>query len=121
VLGADGVEDAAPNLEAEADAAGSMADLLQLRSQLGQELQDYMLRHVCMPQLLGSGNASLPKKVGLLLHIFWMMLGPPRLRALVATCANIVSFTTDMGTELGLWDFEACGFGSVLPGWVSHS
>lgn len=72
-----------------------------------------------MPQMLASGNASLAKKVTLLLHTLWMTIGPPRMHGVLNVCNNIMSFTTDMGTELGLAEFEAKDLRSVLPSWLS--
>ena len=70
------------------------------------------------PQCLGVGATSLPTKVRLTLHIFWMLCVPPRLHNLMECLKNFVSFTTDLGTESGIASFEAPSVRSVMPTWM---
>ena len=99
-------------------ASESMLELLRIRADFGDQLCRIIHTHVCIPQLLGSGNASLPKKADLLLHALWLMVSPPRLHGVATVCSNLAAFTTDIGTEMGLGDFEARSLGSLLAPWV---
>ena len=71
-----------------------------------------------MPQCLAVGGTSLMHKVRVILHIFWMMGGPDRLASVIRRAASIVSFTTDLGTEMGLSDVVAPSVRAALPPWI---
>ena len=93
-------------------------DLLARRAQLVDDLTARMLRHVNLPQFLGSGSAKLEHKVKSMMFLFWMMASPPRHLSILEASRSLVSFTTDMGTELGLAEFEAWNLVDVLPPWM---
>ena len=92
-------------------------DIFDWRALLEKRIGERMVRTVNLPQFLASGATSLANKVRLLVFIMWMMSCPPRVQQVRLACANLICFTTDMGTELGLGDFEAT-FRSVLPEWI---
>eukprot|EP00959_Pyramimonas_sp_CCMP1952_P069737 1455598-Pyramimonas_sp.AAC.1 len=46
------------------------------------------------------------------------MSSPPRHMSILSALRNIISFTTDMGTELGLADFETYRLADVLQPWL---
>ena len=76
-----------------------------------------MVRIVNLPQFLASGAATLANKVRLLVFVLWMSVPPPRVASVRTVVANVVCATTDMGTELGIGEFEA-PLRSVLPAWA---
>eukprot|EP00959_Pyramimonas_sp_CCMP1952_P123782 2587916-Pyramimonas_sp.AAC.1 len=86
-------------------------------ARLTREVEGYLLRHVCVPQFLGSGASSLTYKAKCVVFLMYLMSREPRLLSLLGACRNVVSFTSDMGTELGLADFE-CTMKDILPPWV---
>jgi hypothetical protein len=95
--------------------------LLTRRAEIGRLLESRFGILPSIPQMLASGNAGVSKNMSLFLHSLWMMVSPPRLLNLAMVCSNVVGFTTDMGTELGLADFAATSLRSVLPAWVMPS
>lgn len=93
-------------------------EALARRQELFNSLSGAMWTHTNFPQILGSGMTDLASKSRLLLYTLWLTVGPPRAQALLSACDNICSFTTDMGTELGLADFQAESLFNVLPHWL---
>jgi hypothetical protein len=66
--------------------------------------------HVNVPAALGLGRATLVDKAAALAHAWF--LETPSMAAMTTSTCNVVSFTTDMGTEMGL---------SALPMFGSHA
>ena len=85
--------------------ADSATDLLTRRAALAAQLEPMLVQLINMPQFLAPGAASLANKVRSLLFILWMYAAEPRHDAVSQFCRNIVAFTTDMGTELGIFLF----------------
>ena len=92
--------------------------LLRRRSELGEELVGYISWVTNTPACLGAGATGLATKVRLILHCLWMMATPPRLPSLLGFLDRVVSFTTDMGTEIGMSDFEAPSVRSLMCPWM---
>lgn len=92
--------------------------VLKRRHELTASLELLMQWVTNLPQCLGSGATSLSTKVRLILHGFWMFSTHPRLRTMINDIDNVVAFTTDMGTELGLAEFCAPCIRSVMPPWL---
>jgi hypothetical protein len=67
------------------------------------------------PVALGSGRASLVNKVAALIHAFWLLSGWAMLQSLLS---NVVSITTDLGTECKLADFECADIRKLQPRWI---
>ena len=85
------------------------------RSRLGASLMSNLFRYLNLPQMLATVNTSLEKNLSLLLNIIWMLVCHPRVTNLIASCSNVVGVCSDMGTELGLADFEVPSVSCLLP------
>ena len=94
---------------------------LRRRVELTKVIQDCIIWMVNMPACLGAGSTSVATKVRLILHVFWMLGQPPRLACVARLVNMVVAFTTDMGVEIGMSDFEACSLRSVMPPWMFPS
>lgn len=99
----------------------NMISILQRRAALASELEGYMTWITNFPLCLGQGAASLVTKVRLILHMLWMFASKPWLEHLAASLACVVSFTTDVGTEMGLADFEAPSIRATMAPWMFPS
>ena len=73
--------------------------------------------HVQVPVALGSGRTTLEHKVAAFLHSTGVECGS--LSALEAMCSSIVSFTTDLGTETGISEFQCVDCSTLLPTWLT--
>ena len=91
---------------------------LRRRSELALELDSMMVWLTHLPLCLGAGATQLAVKVRLILHNLWMLSTEPRLQSLAEFVGNVVSFTTDLGTEAGIADFQAPSIRSTLPAWM---
>lgn len=87
-------------------------------STLHKELLNAITHHKCVPVALGSGKVSLEDKVECVLHS--MSFECSELRALQSHLSNIISWTTDLGTESKLPSFHAAGLANVLPRYMSQ-
>lgn len=118
--GAEGkqVEAAAAGLAPPEQDSGAWAKVIRRRAELARKLEDLIEVVTHMPMCLGAGAASLPTKVRLILHVLWTLCAPPRFRSLMGQLEHVVSFTTDMGVEVGLADFEAPSVRSVMAPWM---
>ncbi len=74
--------------------------------------------HLHAPVALGLGQMSVSHKCAALLHA--MFLETPSWNALKTTLSNVVSVTTDMGTELSMPDFH-CQLRDLLPPWMTEA
>ena len=74
--------------------------------------------HTLPPVALGLGRTRLPDKVRALLYAMCLDAGLQQLRSYVE---SFVSFTTDMGAELGIGDYEDAQLNRILPGFVLSS
>ena len=90
------------------------------RAALIQKLRAMLLFTTLMPQCMGLGGTSLIHKVRCTLHLFWMLggLAATRLQSVIARAETVTSFTTDMGTEMGLADAVVPSYRSALPPWL---
>ena len=72
---------------------------------------------------LGVKASSLEHKLRSVLHSLYLHTPelPPStpLQSLRAVCANVYSFTTDMGTEIGIADYKVPHLSNVLPPWCN--
>ena len=87
-------------------------------STLHKELLNAITHHKCVPVALGSGKVSLEDKVACVLHS--MSFECSDLRALQSHLSNIISWTTDLGTESKLPSFHTAGLANVLPCYMSQ-
>ena len=108
-------------LSAGEEDADDVLATLRRRVELAKVIQDCITWMVNMPACLGAGSTSVATKVRMIMHVFWMMGQPPRLACLARLLNMVVAFTTDMGTEIGMSDFEACSLRSVMPSWMFPS
>eukprot|EP00969_Alexandrium_andersonii_P359315 15452913-Alexandrium_andersonii.AAC.1 len=73
-----------------------------------------------MPMVMASGRSGLEYKLRALLHCLWQALPPStRMQSLLACCCSVQSFTTDMGTEMGLSEYVAPDLQSCLSTWMT--
>ena len=98
---------------------------VELRSSRGKELLRSLGKLTMPPGALGLQATSVEHKLRLVLHGFYLHvpdepLGFP-LHSLRKLCRDVRSCTSDMGTELGLPDYEAKSLTQVLPEWCLHS
>ncbi len=105
-----------------------VADLMACASKLAMEpeppgasegsrrLHDNLRHRTQVPVALGLRKADLPSKVSAFLHS--ALLECPSLVALQKYLASFVSFTTDLGVEVGLAGFYALTLEGVLPVWM---
>lgn len=83
-----------------------VCEMLRRRAELAEGLERSLRWITNLPLCLGKGATGLATKVRLVLHLFWMLAPPPRLPNMARQLGDIISFTSDMGTELGISDFE---------------
>ena len=83
-------------------------------ARLEREL-DQFHEHVCVPMALGSGYTSIADKASALLHSH--TLESPTINSLSHVLGSYVSYTTDLGTEVGLPAFQVRSLRSMLPQW----
>lgn len=88
------------------------------RHELSTALELLMVWVTNLPQCLGSGATSLSTKVRLIMHGFWMFSEHPRLRTMIGDLANVIAFTSDMGTELGLAEFQVPCIRAAMAPWM---
>ena len=81
-------------------------------------LKRFVSVHTLPPVALGLGRTRLPDKVRALLYAMFLDAGLQQLRSYLE---SFVSFTTDMGTELGIGDYEDAQLNRILPGFVLSS
>ena len=74
------------------------------------------LQHTHLPICMGSGFSGVAHKMAGLLQCF--CLERPKQEDLVAFINGFVSFTTDMGTEIGLSNFKGNSLRDLLPTWA---
>ena len=91
------------------------ARMQELRQFHGQALQRALKKHIFPPALLGSKRASLIHKAHCMLHQLRLECGS--WKDVWKYLANVVSFTTDQGTEAGLADFMAVDTLQMFPYW----
>lgn len=91
---------------------------LRERAALAKKLESLMTFTTNIPLCLGLGSTDLPAKVRCILHLMWLLSDTPRLPGMQDLLARIVSVTTDMGTEMGISDYEAPSLQSCVPQWM---
>ena len=85
------------------------------RPEFGRFIANAFRRHLRPLQVLGSKRATLEHKVMAWLSSF--RLETASTNSLVQDLHRVVSFCTDMGTELGVADFVCKGVDAALPPW----
>lgn len=91
---------------------------IEERPLLHQQLLQAVSHHKCVPVALGSGKVSLEDKVSCLLHATSFECPTPK--SLQLHLSRFVSWTTDLGTEAQLPQFQARGLATVLPCYMYH-
>ncbi|CAE7694010.1 unnamed protein product [Symbiodinium sp. KB8] len=79
-------------------------------------LQRSLAHHKQLPVAMGSGRTKLEDKTSCLLHT--LGLESESRPALFNHLQNVVSWTSDMGTEVQLPQFQALDVQTLLPGWL---
>lgn len=85
------------------------------RKALFRVLKENAMSLTCVPTALGYGRTSLMDKCGALLYSYFLEVGLPNLAEFLSSFS---SFTTDMGTELGLPEVSNVNFLDLLPRWI---
>ena len=77
--------------------------------------------HYLTPAALGLKASSLEHKLQRVLHCLYLQAPDVQyatpLQTLRVVCANVCSFTTDLGTEVGIADYKTPSLSAVLPPW----
>lgn len=81
---------------------------------LHNSLKDFQ----CVPVHLGLGRAATQDKLAALVYACYMATGWDHLSSFFD---SVVSITTDMGTELGIADYQINGVTHVLPNWLTRA
>ena len=79
-------------------------------------MQRSLAHHKQLPVAMGSGRTKLEDKTACLLHT--LGLESESRTALFSHLQNVVSWTSDMGTEVQLPQFQALDLQGLLPGWL---
>eukprot|EP00971_Amphidinium_carterae_P329818 6462518-Amphidinium_carterae.2 len=95
-----------------------MDDILEQRARLTQVLQKAVKKHTQIPVALGHGASSLEHKLRAFMHALWMETPLPHSSSMPRACESIMSFTTDMGTESALPDYQVQRWTDLLPSWM---
>ena len=85
---------------------------------LAQEMFEKVRIFTCVPQNLGLGATTLEQKVAALVFNFFLEVGT--LDGLRRFLRSFVSFTTDMGTEMGTASFLTRDVRELLPSWLRN-
>lgn len=88
------------------------------RRTLSRELFDVVRILTQPPMSMASGVTSLQHKVSVLAYAFYLETGS--LKDLAGFLDSFVSFTTDMGTELGAASFLLTDIKDLLPDWLRN-
>lgn len=94
-------------------------EFLAAAARADETILDGVRLHVNPPMALGLGKAHLVDKTAALM--FAWFLETPSMDALKKKANHCVSFTTDMGTELGLAAFMPTDMAKLLPHWMATS
>ena len=79
-------------------------------------VQATLYHHRCIPVAMGSGKTSLEDKAACLLHA--MGLECDGLDSVAPHLRNVVSWTSDFGTEVQVPAFQSLDWKSLLPSWM---
>lgn len=82
----------------------------------GRSLNDMIRVHTFPPVVLGLRCSSLEHKVGAFVHALTLEMGG--LQGLQQWLSELVSVTSDMGTELGMAEFNMLELAHILPPWM---
>ena len=88
------------------------------RAQLYDKLKRAVAEWTLPPMALGLGHTSLPDKVGLLVFAIFLEVSLEHMRSFLD---GFISITTDMGTELGMGDYQDAKLVNLLPDFVLDS
>ena len=88
------------------------------RKALTQELMAGVRVHTQPPQALALGLTALESKLAALLYSFFLEVGS--MKGLKMFLSTFVSFTTDMGTEMGTASFILDDLQKLLPEWLAE-
>ena len=100
------------------DTVQSPADASQQRQNHLKSLMSGVCIHTQPPQAMGLGLTALESKVAALLFSLFLEVGSQS--ALKDFLKTFVSFTTDMGTELGAASFLVEDMSKLLPEWLAE-
>jgi len=84
-----------------------------------QKLQAGLSEHVFPPVALGLRQSDLAHKCAAFVHCVALEVSPTR-GDLEEALGSVVSFTTDMGTELGMSGFRLGNLSGLLPEWLQQ-
>ena len=98
------------------DDTDAMHDIVANRQECAAALQGCLTWHRMLPMELGQGASSLEHKSRALARAFFAET--QSMPALQQTLSQVVSITTDLGTELGLADLAGPRLREILPPWL---
>ena len=93
-----------------------MRDIAVQRQECGEVLKQCLAVHRFIPMGLGSGASSLDHKARAIARA--VLAETQSVPALRATLGQVVSVTTDLGTEAGLADMCGLSLQEILPTWL---
>ena len=93
-----------------------MQEIVVTRHRLGLLLQTHFKTHCQIPMSLGSGEASLDRKLTCIARKFFAEAQSMPLT--VRLLGMVRGVCTDLGTECGLADVAGCTLGQALPEWM---
>lgn len=115
----------APAPVSDSDSNGSSEDVeaaggdLEQRRGCFQKLQAGLSEHVFPPVALGLRQSDLAHKCAAFVHCVALEVSPTR-ADLEEALRSVVSFTTDLGTELGMSGFRVDNLSGLLPEWLQQ-
>ena len=96
-----------------------LSNIALLRDEYGQTLKSCMALHRFLPMALGSGASGLEHKTTALARA--MFAETQTIPALHEVLSQVVSMTSDMGTEMGIANLAGFTLKEILPSWAVDS